>query len=393
MKTDASFRRTWRWIALVIVLLSSVLALLLVTGRTPQNHIANTTDARSAMVRATPQGAVAQANTGAQRAPAPTPGPAVMDELCGVNGPDLVRAGNETIEQHVARLTQTAISQWQSALAASEDPRRQAIGLALANAQPKPTFDSEPSKDTPVNNKLVLLAIEASDPAIYSLAIGQCEGNLYDMAPGPCQGLSWEHWADIDPGNAVPWLWIAAKAEHAGDQQGVEESLAKAASAARIDAYGAALSAPALGALPGDATPLEKAVAGAKVISILRLGTPIETISLCSETAIQQPVRKRQCSAIATALAAQGSTLIELSLASFLADRLAFPQDMRTALNTESKNARGALTRSYPWRDSAGGAKFGCNTVLEYDSIIDALQAAGGNERAAARALVAAGRH
>jgi hypothetical protein len=92
-------------------------------------------------------------------------------------------------------------------------------------------------------------------------------------------------------------------------------------------------------------------------------------------------------------LAAQGSTLIELSLASFLADRLAFPQDMRTALNTESKHARGALTRSYPWRDSAGGAKLGCNTVLEYDSIIDALQAAGGNERAAARALVAAGRH
>jgi len=47
---------------------------------------------------------------------------------------------NETIEQHVARLTQTAISHWQSALAASEDPRRQAIGSPLANAQPKADF-------------------------------------------------------------------------------------------------------------------------------------------------------------------------------------------------------------------------------------------------------------
>ena len=172
----------------------------------------------------------------------------------------------------------------------------------------------------------------------------------------------------------------------------VPEDLAKAATAARIDAYGTALSATALGALPGDITPLEKAVAGADVISILRIGTPIETASLCSETAIQQPLRKKQCSAIARVLAAQGSTLIELSQASYLADRLAFPQDMRTALKTESKNARAALTRSYPWGDSGGGATFGCDTVLGYDSFIDALQAAGGNERAAARALVAAGR-
>jgi len=209
-----------------------------------------------------------------------------------------------------------------------------------------------------VNNKLVLLAIETGDPAIYSLAIGQCQGDFYDMAPGPCQGLSWKHWADIDPGNAVPWLWIAAKAERAGDQQGVEESLAKAASAARTDAYGAALSATAFGALRAIPLLWEKAVAGADVISILRVGTPIETVSaLLRNSAIRQPVRKKQCSAIATALAAQGSTLIELRLASFLADRLAFPQDMRTALNTESKNARGALTRSYPWRDSAGGGE------------------------------------
>src|SRR5437879_5643653 len=134
-----------------------MLALLLVSERAPQKHIANTTGAPSALVRANPQSAVAHANTAAQRAPAPAPSPAVMDELCGVSGPELARTGNETIEEHVARLTQTAISHWQSALAASEDPRRQAIGLALANAQPKPTFDSEPSKDTPVNNKLVLV--------------------------------------------------------------------------------------------------------------------------------------------------------------------------------------------------------------------------------------------
>jgi hypothetical protein len=255
----------------VVVLLASLLTLLLVTGRTGRGSVANTVDTRGARVRANPVSADAHANISPQRVLAPTPGAAVLDELCGVNGPDLVRNGNETIEQHVSGLTQGAISHRQSALAASEDPRRQAIGLALTNAQPQPTLDSEPSKDTAANNDLVLLAIDTSDPAIYSLALGECRTGEYDMAPGPCQGLSWEHWANIDPDNATPWLGIAAKSNRAGDQQAVEAALGKASTAAQIGAYGSALSALALDALPGD---VAQAVAGADVISILRIGTP-----------------------------------------------------------------------------------------------------------------------
>lgn len=400
MKTTASVRPAWRWIALVIVLSVSLLTLLLITKGVPQRQVANAVDAGSARVPANPAEAGADPNIDTRRIPAPTPGPAVVDELCGVNGADRTRNGNETIEQHVARLTQRAISHWQGALAASEDPRRQAIGLALTNAQPgvhtfteeELTLGSEPSKDTPVNNKLVLLAIETGDPAIYSLATGQCLGGAYDMAPGPCQGLSWEHWANIDPDNAMPWLWIAAKAERAGDQQGVREALAKASTAARIEAYGNALSSLALGALPGDIGPLEKAVAGADVISILRVGTPIQIISLCSETAIQQPLRRQQCSAIATTLANQASTVIALALASALADRLGFPEETRRALSFESKNARAELTRNYPWRAFPGeGSGFRCDAVLAYDRFVDAL-AAGGNERAVVGAFAATSR-
>jgi hypothetical protein len=354
--------------------------------------VANTVDTRSARVRANPVSADAHANISPQRVLAPTPGAAVMDELCGVNGPDLVRIGNETIEQHVSRLTHGAISHWQSALAASEDPRRRAIGLALTNAQPQPTLGSESSKDTAANNDLVLLAIDTSDPAIYSLALGECRTGAYDMAPGPCQGLSWEHWANIDPDNPTPWLWIAAKSDRAGDQQAVEAALGKASTAAQIGAYGSALSALALDALPGDIAPLEEAVAGADVISILRIGTPIEILSLCSEAAIQRPLRKQQCSVIATALANQGSTFIDLRLASLLAGRIGFPHETRAALSMESKNAEAALRRSYPWRDAGGGSGFRCDIVLDYDSFVDSLQAAGGSERTALRAFAAAGR-
>ena len=400
MKPDASFRPARRWILVVIVIMAAVLTVIVVARRSPQEQVANTVDAGGARVRANPVSAEARANISSQHIPAPTTGPAVTDELCGVNGPGRVRTGNETIEQHVARLTQRVISHWQSALAASNDPRHQAIGFALTNSQPggrtvtpeELTLGIEASKDTPVNNNLVLLAIETGDPAIYSLAIGQCRGGAYDMAPGPCQALSWEHWANIDPDNATPWLWIAARAERAGDQEGVEEALAKSSAASRVEAYASALSALALGALPGNTTPLEKAVAGADVISILRVGTPMEILSLCSETAIQQPLRKRQCSAIATALANKGSTFIDVALASRLADRLGSSQETRAALTVESNNARAALIRSYPWRALPGdGSGFRCDTVLAYDSFVDAL-AVGGNERAALRAVVASGR-
>jgi len=371
-----------------MVLLAALLAVLLVRGgHIPQGQIAKTVNARPPGSRAQPQGADAHAAT--QRTPARPVTTAVKDELCGVSGSALFRTADETIEQHVARVTEPAISRWKGSLTASEDPRRRAIGLALANAQPKANPGEERSKDTPVNNSLVLLAMETDDPAIYALAISQCQEGDYDMAPGPCAGLSWEHWANIDPDNAIPWLWIAAKAERASDQQGVEVALAKAASAAGIEEYGTPLSALAIDALPRDLPPLEKAVAGAEVISAAPGGAPIAILSLCSETSTQQPVRKEQCSNIAKALAKQGSTLIDLVLASRLADQLGFPQDTRAALGTESRTARATMTRTipYPWSDLSDDSGFRCTTVLGYDSFIDALRAARGSELAALEAV------
>lgn len=94
------------------------------------------------------------------------------------------------------------------------------------------------------------------------------------MAAGPCEGLSWEHWANIDPHNAAPWLEIAAKADSSGDQQEIEEALAKASKASRIDTYSSTIVALALNALPPDLAPLDKTVAGADVTSALGMATP-----------------------------------------------------------------------------------------------------------------------
>ena len=388
MRSATSFWRTRRWIAVAAVLLTAVLILVWLVMRQSERPTAKPVDEHPALAHDNSEPPQARGNTGARNNAGPKAAATVTDDLCGVNGPDRLRADNETMEQHVSRLTQAVISQWQTALAGSDDLMRQAVGLALANAQPLPTFGDQPSKDTPVNNNLVLLAMESNDPAVYALALGQCWDADYAMASGPCQGLSWEHWASIDPDNGMPWLWIAARDSRTNDQDGVEQALAKASTARQLESYEARLSATALAALPGEVTPLEKAVAGADVMSMVRIATPMALISLCSGSAILQPVRKAQCSAIASAVAKQGSTLIEVVIASRLYDQLDFPQGVRAALAAEAKNARAVVQAYYPWFNSEGGGSgFGCGFVLRYDTFVDALQAARGSDRAALAAV------
>lgn len=393
MKTGRSSWRVWRWAAVGITLLA-VLAFLLTARRAPRRQIANTVAPHTFMVATNLGRAYSRVNALAQPAEVHTRGTVLTDQLCGMRGPELKRAANETIGQHVMRVTQTSISGWTSSLVASEELKRQAVGLALENAHPGAPGDR--GKDTPVNNKLVLLAIETNDPVIYALALSQC-GDLV-QASGPCQALSWEHWANIDPDNAVPWLGIAAKASSSGDQQRVDHALAMASRASRFDEYASTVSGIALSALPRDMGPLGKAVAVGDVFSSLSsLGAPptlgiFET--LCSETAIQQLVRKQQCTFVVNDLADKGATLFDVLVASKFAKRLGFSADRQSMLEMEARDDLAALTAHNPWSltDEGSGYRlastnFRCNTVLGYDNLGDALQAANGNWRAALGAL------
>jgi hypothetical protein len=377
----------WRWAAVIALL--ALLTLLLTARRAPPRQIADNIQAHTIVAGAGPRSGSFRVNTVSQHAEAQTPGAVIADELCGMKGPDLRRAAKETIGQHVVRVTQTVISGWTSSLVASEDPRRQAIGLALEDA--RPGAPGERGKDTPVSNNLVLLAIETNDPVIYELALGQC-GDL-DQTSGPCQALSLEHWASIDPDNAVPWLWIAAKASSSGDQQGAERALAKASMASRFDEYTSTVSMIALSALPRDIAPLDKAVAGSDVISSLLFGAP-PPLGICSDTAVQQPLRKQQCIVIANGFAEKGSAAPDAMMAWNLARKLGFPADRLAKLEVEARSDITALTAHDPWTftdDGSGYAlrssNFRCNTVLGYDKLVDALQAADGNWRAALAAV------
>jgi hypothetical protein len=319
-------------------------------------------------------------------------GAPVTDNLCGVSGSDQVRNGRETLEQHVARVTGKTLGRWKTALLKSGNPRERAVGLALGNAKPALDSSTYAAPATPANNDLVLLAMETNDPAIYALALGQCGEKIVDMAPGPCRGLSLEHWTQIDPDNAVPWMWIASRADKTGDRVRADEALSRAANASHLESYAGAMSALALGALPSEVAPLEKAVAGADLISISRLVAPVALVaSLCSEQALQVATRKEQCSSMTNLLATQGTALIEVTMAAILGKRLGWREDKWIPLQKESDSYR--QLPSYPWsKADSGGRGFRCEKVLSYDYFIDQLAAHGGSERAAMKATIEAPR-
>jgi hypothetical protein len=353
-------RRSWRWLVLGGLTVFSLLLVFLVTRAGP------------------PERAIAGAR--------------VTDDLCGVSGSDQLRNDRETIEQHVARVTAKTVGRWRMALLRSADRRQRAIGLALGNAEPASDSRTYAKPGTPANNDLVLLALETNDPAIYALALGQCSENNVDMPAGPCRGLSLEHWAQIDPDNAVPWMWIASRADKTGDPVRTDEAFSRAAKASRLDSYVGAMRALALNALPPKVTPLEKAVAGADLISISGLVAPVALVTtLCSERALQIATRKQQCSSATNVLATHGTSITEVAMAAILGERLGWPEDKWIALRKESDSYRPAP--SYPWGKADSSAGFRCERVLRYDSFIDQLAAHGGNERAAMKATIEALRH
>jgi hypothetical protein len=392
VRTGRPFRRIWLWAPLVIAL--AALLILLFPRRTPPKPIANPVHSPTPAARIIPEKAVSHANTAARHTELPTTGAPVVDELCGVKSSDSKRAINETFVQHVMRVTQSAISGWKSALTTSEDPRSQAVGFALDSANPDTPGENKP-QDTPVNNRLVLLAIETSDPVIYALALSECGDHGYNMAVGPCQGLSWEHWANIDPDNAAPWFAVAGKAGSSGDRRGVEDALAKASTASHFDTYAGTVGTIALNALPRDMAPLDKAVAGANVMTGLGVGIPTIDIAstLCSDASIQEPTRRQQCTSLTNHLADDGTSVIDVLVAVTLAKRLGLSKDLVIKLQKEQRSDSMALTAHNPWRYTNDGSgftllsDFGCDTVRGYDDLLDAMLATGGNQRAALAAV------
>jgi hypothetical protein len=80
---------------------------------------------------------------------------------------------------------------------------------------------------------LVQQANASSDPRVYMLAFRACR--VAASAPASCATLSSHRWAELDPGNGVPWIYALEQARAANDAVGQEEALTSLASTTRFN--------------------------------------------------------------------------------------------------------------------------------------------------------------
>ena len=105
----------------------------------------------------------------------------------------------------------------------STDAYARAVGLWL----------DDPDRDDRLAG-LVELALHTSDPSLYALAYRSCDKAAPNPASG-CGQLNARRWAELDPGNGMPWLFLFEAAHRNADESGQQEALFHVGNAERID--------------------------------------------------------------------------------------------------------------------------------------------------------------
>jgi hypothetical protein len=269
----------------------------------------------------------------------PTVSAATTLDICGLGKVSLDTSDPFAIGRYFGELTNKARTRWLSALLDSDDIRARAAGLFL-EGKLTGSGSVQPIEDQ-TRDALVQLAVGASDPAIYAMAVNAC--NTYsDPAPaGSCQQITLNTWARLDTDNAVPWLLVAGQAHARNDATTETAAFGQAAKAHKADAYNYSLYTFAESELPRDVTPLERWYLAIELIGIESATASLQYIYAskhCSAEAMQDRGVREQCNALAELMVGKGTTLLDLGIGTHIGARAGW-SNARVARLTEELDA------------------------------------------------------
>ena len=270
-------------------------------------------------------------------------------DICGLGKVPLDTSDPYAAGRYLGEYANKARDRWLSALLDSDDIRARAAGLFLEGK----LSESGPVKpiEDQTRDALVQLAIGASDPAIYAMAVYAC--NTYsDLAPtGSCQQISLNSWARLDTDNAVPWLLVAGQAHAQNDAATETAAFGQAARAHKADAYNYSLYTFAESELPSDVTPLAHWYLAIELIGIESATASVQYNSAskhCSAEAMQDGDVRQQCNALAELMVSKGTTLLDLGIGTHIGARTGW-SNARVASLTEERDAlMQAITQTIP---------------------------------------------
>ena len=262
----------------------------------------------------------------------------------------------------------TATQRIDAALRTSADPYARAVGIWL-------DLTDADAGDTR-KRRLVQLARESADPRLYALAFRSCTDTRRDV----CANLSARRWAEVDPGNGMPWLYAMDEASRRGDGGGVAEALFRMSTAARIDArffQPAAVVLEAAGSDEGSLSAGHAAIARAQGMAAAQVEPWTVVVQACGADKVHADANLAQtCRAIGRLWQDHSDTLLSRMLGSAIEFRVTGDASRRDALRAESM----ALTAHWPTSDGTSCRQLRAN--LRYYAL-----AARVGELAAARQL------
>ncbi len=237
-------------------------------------------------------------------------------------------------------------------------------------------------------------AMWTSDPRIYSLAYRACNDPYVDAdsstvrvpstGGSSCALLSAQRWSDLDPGNAVPWMYVLTRAIAQGDETAEQAAFAQMASAKRFEdglhAAAGTIAAQAAvddNGLAADLDLSERAFQ--KSVGQDESFTPL--LNACKDKAAGDANRAQQCEAIAELMLRHSDNLLSQSMGAAVYFRTTGDTSRREAIRAE----RVAMSRAW----SPGTGLSDCGTVREGLKTI--LRSAQIGELAAARERVRQG--
>jgi hypothetical protein len=297
---------------------------------------------------------------------------AVEVEICG-RGKVPLGDDEFAVPRFLEATTHKAWERWLSAMLDSGDNRARAAGLLLKGKLGNGELVGKPMTDES-RDELVQLAAGAGDPAVYAMAVYAC-GILSAPAGGSCSRISLSAWAALDPGNAVPWLSLAAAARANHDAAAEADAFARAAAAGSINAYNWFLLSYAETDMPRETTPLERQFLSVQIMGVMAaLPTPYGIASKhCTAEALLQADVHEECNALAELMVRQGTTLLDLGFGKGLGARLGWPKQRVDALEQERDALLGAAVLEVPHDAKEGWSCSAAERTNAYLGRFDAL--------------------
>jgi len=234
--------------------------------------------------------------------------------------------------------------------------------------------------------QLVQQALVMRSAPVYAMALEACRGPRNRPAGNSCALLSAEDWARLDPGNAAPWLEVAARASKRGDRAALDDAMYRLARAdSSRSVWGATLPLLAMKELPAQAPLLGRSMIAAQLAAV---GPPpfldghAAVAHHCRASQAAPDANQQQtCSAVAEMLLSKGRTLNDLRSALTLGEQAGWPAQRLAALHQEYRAM--AQLRGSEHRRAIESGHFSCATAQNNLAFIDEVGRDG--ERAALR--------